>query len=111
MFDCVFACRTARFGSALTSTGKLQLTKRKFANDTAPLDPSCRCTTCKTYTRAYLHLIAAKDRLGATLLSYHNIAYLIQLTRDARQAILEGRFTLFVQHFFKTYYATGKYPQ
>lgn len=93
MFDCVFACRTARFGSALTSVGKLQLNKRQFANDFTRLDPSCTCATCTTYTRAYLHLIAAKDRLGATLISYHNIAYLINLTRGARNAIETGTFT------------------
>ncbi|CCW68063.1 unnamed protein product [Phytomonas sp. Hart1] len=112
MFDCVFACRTARFGSALTSTGKIQLGKQLYANDSAPLDAACNCMTCKTYTRAYLHAIcSSKHSISATLLSYHNIAYLINLTRGARTAILEGRFTEYVQDFFSAYYPDQKYPQ
>lgn len=111
MFDCVFACRTARFGSAMTSRGKLQLTRRQFAEDYRPLDESCTCMTCRTYTRAYLHLIAGKDSLGATLLSYHNIAFLISLTRGAGTAMREGRFTAYVQNFFVDYYPAKDYPE
>lgn len=111
MFDCVFACRTARFGSAMTSTGKLQLTKKTFSNDFRPLDEHCSCYTCRTYTRAYLHLVAGKEAIGATLLSYHNVAFLINLTRGARTAIEEGRFTTYVQDFFLSYYPDKKYPK
>ncbi|KAL7702810.1 queuine tRNA-ribosyltransferase [Lotmaria passim] len=110
MFDCVYACRTARFGSALTSMGKLQLTKREYATDFGPLDPNCQCMTCRTYTRSYLNMIAAKEGTAATLLSYHNIAYLISLTRGARRAIEEGRFTAYVQDFFLAYYPKKDYP-
>lgn len=111
MFDCVFACRTARFGSAMTSGGKLQLTKKAYADDLSPIDPKCSCYTCRHYTRAYLHLVAGKDSIGATLLSYHNIAFLIHLTREAGVAINEGRFTQYVQDFFVSYYPDKKYPQ
>eukprot|EP00796_Vickermania_ingenoplastis_P005928 gene5928-4240_t len=110
MFDCVFACRTARFGSAMTASGKLQLTKNAFANDFAPLDAHCSCYTCRHYTRAYLHLVAGKDSIGATLLSYHNIAFLINLTRGARAAIEAGTFTNYVQQFFVSYFPDKKYP-
>lgn len=110
MFDCVFACRTARFGSAMTSTGKLQLTKKAFAHDFRPLDEKCSCYTCRTYTRAYLHLVAGKEVIGASLLSYHNVAFLINMTRGARTAIEEGRFTEYVQNFFLSYYPDKKYP-
>ncbi|KAG5472398.1 hypothetical protein LSCM1_03797 [Leishmania martiniquensis] len=111
MFDCVYACRTARFGSALTSSGKLQLSKKEYAADFGPLDPNCGCMTCRTYTRSYLNMIAAKDSTAATLLSYHNIAYLINLTRGARSAIEEGRFTAYVQDFFLAYYPVKDYPK
>lgn len=110
MFDCVFACRTARFGSAMTSTGKLQLSKKIFSCDYSPLDAKCSCCICRTYTRAYLHLVAGKDPIAATLLSYHNIAFLLQLTRGARKAIEEGTFTTYVQNFFATYYSDRNYP-
>ncbi|KAG5472776.1 hypothetical protein LSCM4_02099 [Leishmania orientalis] len=111
MFDCVYACRTARFGSALTSSGKLQLSRREYATDFGPLDPNCSCTTCRTYTRSYLNMIAAKESTAATLLSYHNIAYLINLTRGARSAIEEGCFTTYVQNFFLAYYPARDYPK
>lgn len=112
MFDCVYACRTARFGSALTSSGKIQISKRQYAKDFGPLDPNCSCSTCKTYTRAYLHSIATtKDSISATVLSYHNIAYLISLTRGARAAIEEGRFHEYIQEFFLSYYPLKDYPQ
>jgi queuine tRNA-ribosyltransferase catalytic subunit len=110
MFDCVYACRTARFGSALTSLGKLQLSKKEYAKDFGPLDPKCSCMTCRTYTRSYLNIIASKEGTAATLLSYHNIAYLISLTRGARRAIEEGRFTAYVQDFFLAYYPKKDYP-
>ncbi|RNF12270.1 putative queuine tRNA-ribosyltransferase [Trypanosoma rangeli] len=111
MFDCVYACRTARFGSALTSTGKIQITKKAFANDMGPLDPACNCKTCKTFSRAYLHLVATKEALGSTLLSYHNVAYLINLTRGTRAAIEGGSFTEYVQNFFVAYYPKRDYPK
>ncbi|KAG5498679.1 hypothetical protein JKF63_02966 [Porcisia hertigi] len=111
MFDCVYACRTARFGSALTSSGKLQISKKEYAADFGPLDPKCSCMTCRTYTRSYLSMIAGKEGTAATLLSYHNIAYLISLTRGARSAIEEGRFDTFVQDFFLAYYPKRDYPK
>lgn len=110
MFDCVYACRTARFGSALTSSGKVQLSRKEFAKDFGPLDPQCGCMTCRTYTRSYLSMIAAKEGTAATLLSYHNIAYLLSLTRGARRAIEEGRFSAYVQDFFLAYYPKKDYP-
>ncbi|KPI86155.1 queuine tRNA-ribosyltransferase [Leptomonas seymouri] len=110
MFDCVYACRTARFGTALTSSGKLQLSRREHAKDFGPLDSNCHCMTCRTYTRSYLSMIAAKEGIAATLLSYHNIAYLINLTRGARRAIEEGRFSAYVQDFFLAYYPQKDYP-
>nr|CCC91026.1 unnamed protein product [Trypanosoma congolense IL3000] len=111
MFDCVYACRTARFGSALTSCGKIQIGKKAYANDMRPLDPTCSCYTCKTFTRAYLHIVAAKESVGATLLSYHNVAYLINLTRGAGVAIANGVFEKYVQDFFLGYYPERNYPQ
>lgn len=110
MFDCVYACRTARFGSALTSQGKLQLSKKNFAKDSGKLDPECSCPTCTKYTRAYLHLVATKETIGATLLSMHNIAYLLNLTRGCRSALQENRFPEYVREFMKKYHPDGKYP-
>lgn len=110
MFDCVYACRTARFGSALTTVGKLQLTKRNYEMDMGPLDPNCSCKTCTGYTRAYLHQVATKEAIGSTLLSYHNIAYLLQLTRGARAAIQAGTFPEYIRTFMLAYHPDKEYP-
>jgi tRNA-guanine transglycosylase len=112
MFDCVYCCRTARFGTAITSRGLLLLKSKKFAKDMSPLDPDCSCSVCRDYSRSYLHVIAGREGLGATLLSYHNIAYLIQLTRGARQALLDGTFEAYVRSFLRRQFpARSDVPQ
>ncbi len=54
MFDCVFATRTARFGSAFSKYGMIKLKKQEYANDMGPISEDCQCYTCKNYTRAYI---------------------------------------------------------
>ncbi len=46
MFDCVLPTRMGRTGTALTSTGRLNLKNARFARDQAPLDESCDCPAC-----------------------------------------------------------------
>jgi queuine tRNA-ribosyltransferase len=100
IFDCVLPTRLARHNAAMTRTGRLNLMNAAFARDVQPIDESCACYTCRSYTRAYLrHLIVAKEMLAATLLSIHNLYTLLQLARDMRQAILDGRFEQFAQRF------------
>ena len=36
--DCVYPCRTARFGTALVRSGQLRLTSAEFAQDFRPLE-------------------------------------------------------------------------
>ena len=64
-----------RFGSALVPSGNLNLKKKQFAKDFRPIDENCSCSTCKTYTRAYLHTIASHEAVACTLISVHNVAY------------------------------------
>eukprot|EP00759_Apiculatamorpha_spiralis_P049762 PhF_6_TR44455/c0_g1_i1/m.68431/K00773/tgt, QTRT1; queuine tRNA-ribosyltransferase len=104
MFDCVYPCRTARFGTALTSQGLLQLGKPKFKQDLGPLDPECNCTTCTKFTRSALSEIAGKESVSASLLSLHNISYLLNLMRGMRKAIEEGKFPQFVRVFMGKYF-------
>ena len=97
LFDCVLPTRTARMGTAFSSEGRLNLRNARFAEDTGPLDPQCTCPTCTRSPRSYLrHLVSTKEMLGSTLLSIHNLHYLIDLTRKARQAVIEGRYAAFV---------------
>lgn len=111
IFDCVYPTRTARFGTALTSRGALQLSKKNFATDAGPLDAECPCKICKRYSRAFLHTVAAKSEKGATLLTYHNLAYMRHLTMSAKRSIQEGRFVEFVRDFFLKYHPERDYPQ
>ena len=93
MFDCVLPTRTARTGSALTREGRLNLRNARFARDPAPLDDGCDCPACSRFSRAYIrHLINQNELLGLRLLSLHNLRFVLELTRGARDAIERGGF-------------------
>jgi len=93
MFDCVLPTRTARTGSALTWEGRLNLRNARFARDPSPLDESCDCPACATFSRAYIrHLVNQDELLGHRLLSLHNLRFVLELTRRAREAIERGVF-------------------
>lgn len=96
LFDCVLPTRTARMATAFSSEGRLNLRNAKFARDFTPLDPQCTCSTCRNYTRAYIrHLATSKEMLASTLLSIHNLHYLIDLTAKARVAVQAGEYARF----------------
>jgi len=93
IFDCVLPTRLARHNAAFSSEGRLNLMNAAFARDPRPIDETCDCYTCRTFTRAYLrHLIGAKELLAGTLLSIHNLHALIQLVKDIRESILDNTF-------------------
>ncbi len=97
MFDCVLPTRTARMGTAFSSTGRMNMRNAKFARDFTPLDHACTCYTCTHFTRAYLrHLVKQDEMLGGILLSLHNLHYLLDLMRRAREAVLEGAYDAFL---------------
>jgi queuine tRNA-ribosyltransferase len=97
MFDCVLPTRTARTGTAFSSAGRMNMRNAKYARDFTPLDPECTCPTCTQYTRAYLrHLVNTKEMLGAILLTIHNLHFLLDLTRRAREAIEAGTYGRFL---------------
>jgi queuine tRNA-ribosyltransferase len=93
MFDCVLPTRLARHGTILTSQGRVQIRNAQYARDQGPLDPNCSCSTCTRHSRGYLrHLQAVGELTGATLLSIHNLSYLLRLMERARGTILNGTF-------------------
>jgi queuine tRNA-ribosyltransferase len=93
IFDCVLPTRLARHNAAFSSEGRLNLMNAIYARDSHPIDETCNCYTCKTFTRAYLrHLIVGKELLAGTLLSIHNLYALIQLVNNIRTSILNGKF-------------------
>jgi len=93
IFDCVLPTRLARHHSAFSPEGRLNMMNAGFARDPRPIDETCDCYTCKTFTRAYIrHLIAAKELLAGTLLSIHNLHALIRLMELIRGYIADGSF-------------------
>lgn len=90
LFDCVVPTRAGRHGTAFSSVGRLNLSAARYAEDTSPIDPSCDCATCRTYSRGYLrHLFKSKELLARTAVSVHNLAYLLGLLRRVRAAVVE----------------------
>jgi queuine tRNA-ribosyltransferase len=91
MFDCVLPTRNARNGWLFTRSGDLKIRNARYRDDTAPLDPDCRCPTCRHFTRGYLyHLQKTNEMLGARLNTLHNLHYYQVLMRELREAIEAG---------------------
>ncbi|MDA1352915.1 MAG: tRNA guanosine(34) transglycosylase Tgt [bacterium] len=90
MFDCVAPTRLARHGQFFASEHqRSNISNEQFKTDQRPLVESCQCMTCQHYSRAYIrHLFKAKEMLAATLLSVHNLAFLIHLVDEIRNDIL-----------------------
>ncbi|KAI5845351.1 queuine tRNA-ribosyltransferase [Tricharina praecox] len=138
MFDCVWGTRTARFGNAITSRGVLNLRNSRYANDFSAIDPDCTCTICSPQdsparaplnptngpasyadgsgytdkglgiTRAFIHHLAAKETVGAHMLTMHNVAYLLKLMNNARTAVVEDRYPQFLRDTFGRWYGGDK---
>ena len=105
MCDCVLPTRIARNGTALTSKGKVVVRNGAYKSDFSPLDENCDCYCCKNFSKAYLrHLVNCGEILGAELLSIHNVSFLLQLAKNARQAILADSFADFKKQFYEQYY-------
>ncbi|MGD0003892.1 MAG: tRNA guanosine(34) transglycosylase Tgt [Anaerolineaceae bacterium] len=100
IFDCVLPTRLARHQAAMTRLGRLNLLNASYSHDSRPIEDGCACYTCFHFSRAYLrHLVVAKEMLAATLLSIHNLFFLLELTRQARRAIQEGRYKQFADEW------------
>lgn len=113
IFDCVSPTRLARHGNALISglrytdkgepkENRINLKNARFTEDFTPLEQDCDCYACKNYTKVYIHhLMKCDETFGATLLSIHNIRFLIHLCEKMREAIKEDRFDDFRKEFLE----------
>ncbi|NLN16089.1 MAG: tRNA guanosine(34) transglycosylase Tgt [Firmicutes bacterium] len=109
MFDCVWPTRLARHGTAMTGDGRIIIRDAAYAEDLGPLDPRCGCYVCRNYSRAYLrHLLKAKEILGLRLVTWHNLAFLLELMNAIRAALREGRFASLKASFLAKYYGNTK---
>ncbi|KEP65807.1 UNVERIFIED_CONTAM: queuine trna-ribosyltransferase domain-containing protein [Hammondia hammondi] len=101
MFDCVYPCRTARFGTALVREqgGVLRVKQTKYKLDLRPLDATCGCYACRNYTRAFFHASFGKMPTVSQLLTVHNLFFMQSLCLDMQRAIAAGTFPAFVRSF------------
>lgn len=110
MFDSRFPTMNARRGTLFTSNGKLRILGGKYKNDAMPIDKKCGCFVCKEYTRAYLrYMLLQKEGVGMRLASYHNLYYINNLIREAKEMIRKGRFVDFKNEVKKNYENADKH--
>jgi queuine tRNA-ribosyltransferase len=93
LFDCVLPTRNGRNGMLFTREGKVMIRNARYARDCLPVDETCACYTCRTYTRGALrHLVMSSEMLGAQLASLHNLHFYTSLMAEIRAALREGTF-------------------
>jgi queuine tRNA-ribosyltransferase len=93
LFDCVMPTRHARTGWLFTSQGRVSIKHARYATDDEPLDPTCGCSTCRRFSRAYLrHLFLGNDPLAVRLHTIHNLTFYLGLMTEMRRAIGVGEF-------------------
>ena len=100
MFDCVLPTRNARNGWLFTRFGDIKLRNARYRADPSPLDETCDCPTCRSFSRSYLHhLQRVNEILGARLNTVHNLYYYLDLMKQARAAISARHFDQFRAQF------------
>jgi queuine tRNA-ribosyltransferase len=104
MFDCVLPTRSGRTGQAFTASGPINIRNARFAEDREPLDPTCACPVCTTWSRAYLHhLVRSGEMLGAMLMTEHNLCFYQQLMQELRDSIAGARLEAYARDFRTRY--------
>jgi len=100
MFDCVIPTRNARNGQFFTWSGKLNILNGRYKDDFSPVDESCSCYTCRTFTRAYLrHLFKLNEILALRMASLHNVTFYLSLMERIRSEINAGTFASWSKEF------------
>ena len=104
MFDCVFPTRVARNGTAMIPEGRLVVRNAIYAEDFRPIDERCSCYTCRNFSRAYIrHLFKAEELFALRLLTIHNLHFLLEFTRQIREAIANDTFPELRERFLENY--------
>jgi queuine tRNA-ribosyltransferase len=100
LFDCVLPTRNARNGTLFTSVGQINIRNARYRDDPRPVDPCCKCSLCRNYSRAYLrHLFLEKEIYGLRLSTIHNLAFYNQMMENIRDAVAEDKLYPFTQKF------------
>ena len=104
MFDCVLPTRNARNATLLTSSGRMIIKAARYKRDFRPIDEECGCLTCRQYHRAYLrHLFNIGEPSALRLATIHNLFFIADLMKKAREAIADNRFPEFLNQFKRRY--------
>lgn len=104
IFDSAFPTRNARHNTFYTWKGKYNITRGRFSRDLSPLEEGCGCYACENYSRAYIsHLMRVYEMLGMRLLTLHNLYFVQELMKRAREAIIEEEFEGFKRELEKSY--------
>ncbi len=104
MFDCVLPTRVARHGGLFTSHGRVNIKSARFRAQHGPLEESCDCYTCRSYSAAYVHHLArTEEQLYYRLGSIHNIRFMLRLAGQLREAICAGNYPAFRDDFIARY--------
>ena len=121
MFDCVYPTRTARFGTALTKHGTLNLKQRTFQSDMSSVEEGCTCAACsydpktgRRFSRALFHQmfkVSEKSNVAGSMLSHHNISYMLRMCKEIQEAITTETFDGFVRQFLLSRYGDDKKNQ
>lgn len=94
MFDCIMPTRNGRNGQLFTRNGIMNMRNRKWANDFSPIEENGASFVDTLYTKAYLrHLFITNEILGLQIASIHNLAFYLQLVKEAREHIIAGDFS------------------
>ena len=103
MMDCVLPSRSGRTGQGWTPRGQVNLRNARHQDDPRPLDETCTCPACASYSRAYLHhVLRSQEIIASMLLTWHNLHYYQQLMAVLRKAIAAGNLAGFVAQFHAT---------
>lgn len=93
MMDCVMPTRNGRNGMLFTSNGIMNMRNRKWADDYSELDPDGTAWVDHEYSKAYVrHLFVSQELLAMQIASIHNLAFYLQLVREARKHIIDSDF-------------------
>lgn len=103
MFDCVLPTRNGRNAMLFTMQGILNMRNKKWEDNFQPIDPTGTAYVDTAYNKAYLHhLFKAKEFLAAQIASIHNLAFYLELLRQARSHIEQGDFTPWARRLLPT---------
>ena len=100
MFDCVIPTRLARNGNLFTWEGRINIKNARYTKDKRPVEATCNCYTCRTYSRAYLrHLLVSHELTSFYLNTIHNMHFYAKFLKKIRETIREGTFNAFYESF------------